>query len=184
MVLAVLGIALALHCKRVVGRALNVAEIPTSIFMNLAAAAGRNWRTVSRRGIAEQVAGRIRETALWLPGAAKPGDNDEAGEARFAEAERVMTDWTPRWRSLPLRAADGLLVPQRLLPREPTTAAMEFPEQPRAAQRGGGRPRLWACESCSARVTMPRHPGGGASSRGQLAAGADRAASADGLFRE
>jgi hypothetical protein len=60
--------------------------------MNLAAAAGRNWRTASRGGIAEQVAERIRETALWLPGAAKPGDNDEAGEARFAEAERVIID--------------------------------------------------------------------------------------------
>ena len=48
VVFAALGIALALHGKRALRpRALNVAAVATSIFMNFAAAEGTNWRTVA-----------------------------------------------------------------------------------------------------------------------------------------
>lgn len=48
VVFAALGIALALHGKRALRpRALNLAAVATSIFMNFAAAAGTNWRTVA-----------------------------------------------------------------------------------------------------------------------------------------
>jgi Protein of unknown function (DUF2637) len=48
VVFAALGIALALHGKRALRpRALNLAAVATSIFMNFAAATGDGWRTVA-----------------------------------------------------------------------------------------------------------------------------------------
>jgi len=48
VVFAALGIALALHGKRALRpRALNLAAVATSIFMNFAAAQGTGWRTVA-----------------------------------------------------------------------------------------------------------------------------------------
>ena len=70
VVFAALGIALALHGKRALRpRALNLAAVATSIFMNFAAAAGTNWRTVADLGHARRrVCRRVRYGDRRHPG--------------------------------------------------------------------------------------------------------------------
>lgn len=100
---------------------------------------------ISRQVIAEQAAARIRETAGWLRGAAGPGENGDAAEARLAEAERVIMEALAAGPaqmppSVLLRAHEELLRQSRWLlgvvlgdPRLAQTTLRRRPEDERAA---------------------------------------------------